>query len=79
MSRMRHASASREKHGSSSLPPGQEPVNFVEVAKVWPMSVNESSVLHSPSLKGKWQPFGIVSKLAKLHSVATLSEQSVFA
>ena len=77
MSRMRHASASREKHGSSS--PGQEPVNFVEVAKVWPMSVNESSVLHSPSVKGKWQPVGITSKFSKLHSAETLSEQSVLA
>ena len=78
MSRMRHASASREKHGSSSLP-GQEPVNFVAVAKVESPIVNESSVLHSPSLKGKWQPVGITSKFSKLHSVATLSEQSVFA
>ena len=78
MSRMRHASASREKHGSSSLPAGQEPVYFIEAATVgrFPI-VTEYTSPHSPILKGLWQPDGISSPT--LHSAETSSEQSVLA
>ena len=50
MSRMRHASASREKHGSSSLPAGQEPVYLIEAARVESPIVTEYSSAHSPIL-----------------------------
>ena len=69
-----HASASREKHGSSSLP-GQLPVNFI----CTPMPRADNAVPHSPNLYLMLQLESTTldgSRSTKTHVRETASEQS---
>ena len=74
MSRMRHASASREKHGSSSLP-GQLPENF----RCTPKPKADNAAPHSPNLYLMLQLESTTldgSRSKKTHVRETASEQS---
>lgn len=73
MSRMRHASASREKHGSSD--PGQLPENFI----CTPMPRADNAVPHSSNLYLMLQLDVTIldgSRSTKTHVRETASEQS---